>query len=94
MVCLANLAGVDHSQGGLGIPGCIGMACKADAIRIAILAGILLAISRPFFGYRWSAWLVLVGIAFYTVLVGADVDGQSDFITVAWVTIACGTPPK
>jgi flavin reductase (DIM6/NTAB) family NADH-FMN oxidoreductase RutF len=28
-----------------------------------------------------------------TVLVGADVDGQPDFIAVAWVTIACGTPP-
>jgi flavin reductase (DIM6/NTAB) family NADH-FMN oxidoreductase RutF len=28
-----------------------------------------------------------------TVLVGADVDGQPNFITVAWVTIACGTPP-
>jgi flavin reductase (DIM6/NTAB) family NADH-FMN oxidoreductase RutF len=28
-----------------------------------------------------------------TVLVGADVDGQPDFVTVAWVTIACGTPP-
>jgi flavin reductase (DIM6/NTAB) family NADH-FMN oxidoreductase RutF len=27
------------------------------------------------------------------VLVGADVDGQSDFVAVAWVTIACGTPP-
>jgi flavin reductase (DIM6/NTAB) family NADH-FMN oxidoreductase RutF len=28
-----------------------------------------------------------------TVLVGADVDGQPNFIAVAWVTIACGTPP-
>ena len=28
-----------------------------------------------------------------TVLVGADVDGQPDFVAVAWVTIACGTPP-
>jgi flavin reductase (DIM6/NTAB) family NADH-FMN oxidoreductase RutF len=28
-----------------------------------------------------------------TVLVGADVNGQPDFVTVAWVTIACGTPP-
>jgi len=27
------------------------------------------------------------------VLVGADVNGKPDFITVAWVTIACGTPP-
>jgi len=27
------------------------------------------------------------------VLVGADVDGQPDFVTVAWVTVACGTPP-
>ena len=29
-----------------------------------------------------------------TVLVGADVDGQPDFVTVAWVTIACATPPS
>jgi len=28
-----------------------------------------------------------------TVMVGADVDGKPDFITVAWITIACGTPP-
>ncbi len=28
-----------------------------------------------------------------TVLVGADVNGKSDFVTVAWITIACGTPP-
>jgi len=28
-----------------------------------------------------------------TVLVGADVNGKPDFITVAWITIACGTPP-
>jgi flavin reductase (DIM6/NTAB) family NADH-FMN oxidoreductase RutF len=28
-----------------------------------------------------------------TVLVGADADGQPDFVAVAWVTIACGTPP-
>jgi len=27
------------------------------------------------------------------VLVGADVDGKPDFTTVAWATIACGTPP-
>jgi flavin reductase (DIM6/NTAB) family NADH-FMN oxidoreductase RutF len=27
------------------------------------------------------------------VLVGADVDGKPDFTTVAWVTVACGTPP-
>lgn len=27
------------------------------------------------------------------VLVGADVDGQPDFATVAWATVACGTPP-
>jgi len=27
------------------------------------------------------------------VLVGADVDGKPDFVTVAWATIACGTPP-
>ena len=28
-----------------------------------------------------------------TVLVGVDVDGKPDFVTVAWATIACGTPP-
>ncbi len=28
--------------------------------------------SRPFLGHRWSAWFVLAGIAFYTILVGAD----------------------
>jgi flavin reductase (DIM6/NTAB) family NADH-FMN oxidoreductase RutF len=28
-----------------------------------------------------------------TVLVGANVDGKPDFATVAWATIACGTPP-
>lgn len=28
-----------------------------------------------------------------TVLVGADVDSKPDFVTVAWITIACGTPP-
>lgn len=27
------------------------------------------------------------------VLVGADVEGKPDFATVAWATIACGTPP-
>jgi len=28
-----------------------------------------------------------------TVMVGADVKGKPDFVTVAWVNIACGTPP-
>ncbi len=28
-----------------------------------------------------------------TVMVGADVGGKPDFVTVAWITIACGTPP-
>jgi flavin reductase (DIM6/NTAB) family NADH-FMN oxidoreductase RutF len=28
-----------------------------------------------------------------TVIVGADVDGKPDLATVAWATIACGTPP-
>lgn len=27
------------------------------------------------------------------VIVGADVGGKPDFVTVAWATIACGTPP-
>jgi hypothetical protein len=31
-----------------------------------------LGLSRPFLGYRWSAWFVLDGIALYTVLVGAE----------------------
>jgi len=39
---------------------------------IAILTGLLLAASRPLFGLRRSAWFVLLGIALYTVLVGAD----------------------
>jgi len=39
---------------------------------IAILTGLLLAMSRPLFGLRRSAWFVLLGIALYTVLVGAD----------------------
>ncbi|HET6445925.1 MAG TPA: DNA internalization-related competence protein ComEC/Rec2 [candidate division Zixibacteria bacterium] len=43
-----------------------------SGFNIAILAGVLLAISRPFLGPRWSAWFVLAGLAFYTVLVGAD----------------------
>lgn len=28
------------------------------------------------------------------VLVGADVDGQSDFVAVAWVNVAAATPPS
>ena len=28
-----------------------------------------------------------------TVMVGADVSGKPDFVTVAWVNIACGSPP-
>jgi len=28
-----------------------------------------------------------------TVMVGVDVEGKPDFVTVAWATIACGTPP-
>jgi len=28
-----------------------------------------------------------------TVMVGVDVSGKPDFVTVAWATIACGTPP-
>jgi competence protein ComEC len=39
---------------------------------IAILAGVLLAVSKPFLGHRRSAWFDLAGIALYTVLVGAD----------------------
>jgi competence protein ComEC len=43
-----------------------------SGFNIAILTGLLLAASRPLFGLRWSAWFVLLGIALYTVLVGAD----------------------
>ena len=43
-----------------------------SGFNIAILTGLLLAASRPLFGLRWSAWFVLLGIGFYTVLVGAD----------------------
>jgi flavin reductase (DIM6/NTAB) family NADH-FMN oxidoreductase RutF len=28
-----------------------------------------------------------------TVMVGVNVNGKPDFVTVAWITIACGTPP-
>ncbi len=28
-----------------------------------------------------------------TVMVGADVNGKPDFVTVAWANIACGSPP-
>jgi competence protein ComEC len=39
---------------------------------IAILTGLMLAMSWSLFGLRRSAWFVLLGIALYTVLVGAD----------------------
>ena len=39
---------------------------------IAILAGLLLAVSRPILGHKRSAWFVIIGITFYTILVGAD----------------------
>ena len=39
---------------------------------IAILIGILLAVSKPFFRPQWSSWFVLAGVGLYTVLVGAD----------------------
>ncbi len=43
-----------------------------SGFNIVILTGLLLAASRPLLGFRWSAWFVLLGIALYTVLVGAD----------------------
>jgi competence protein ComEC len=43
-----------------------------SGFNIAILAGVLLAVSKPFLGHRRSAWFVLAGIALYTILVGAD----------------------
>ena len=59
-----------------------------SGFNIAILAGILLAISLPFLGYRWSAWFVLVGIALYTVLVGAEAAVVRAAIMAALVIIA------
>lgn len=43
-----------------------------SGFNIAILTGLLLVMSRFLFGFRWSAWFVLLGIALYTILVGAD----------------------
>ena len=43
-----------------------------SGFNIAILAVILLRGSRPFVGFRGSAWVALGGVAIYTVLVGAD----------------------
>jgi competence protein ComEC len=43
-----------------------------SGFNIAILTGLLLAMSRPLFGLRRSAWFVLLGIALYTVLVDVD----------------------
>jgi competence protein ComEC len=42
-----------------------------SGFNIAILVGILLAVARPLFGGRRSAWFALCGVAFYTILVGA-----------------------
>ena len=39
---------------------------------IAILAAILLGVSRPIAGLKGSAWVALVGISLYAILVGAD----------------------
>ena len=39
---------------------------------ITILAVILLRVSQPFIGRRYSAWVALGGVAIYTVLVGAE----------------------
>jgi len=39
---------------------------------IAIPVGILLALLQPFLGPRRGAWFVPLGVAFYTILVGAD----------------------
>jgi len=43
-----------------------------SGFNIAILAGLLLAFGKPLLGHRRSAWFVMLGIAVYTVLVGAD----------------------
>ncbi len=43
-----------------------------SGFNIAILAAILLAISRPFAGPRWSAWVAIIGVIIYTILVGAE----------------------
>jgi len=51
----------------------------------AILTGLLLAMSRPLFGLRRSAWFALLGIALHIVLVAADAtvlrtDGFGSFV--------------
>ena len=38
---------------------------------IAILIGVFMAVSRPLLGARRSVYIALVGIAIYTLLVGA-----------------------
>ena len=38
---------------------------------IAVLVAILLGISRPFAGLRWSAWVAISGVIIYTILVSA-----------------------
>ena len=55
---------------------------------IAILAGILLAVSKPFLGNKRSAWFVLAGIILYTILVGADAAVVRAAIMAALLVIA------
>ena len=43
-----------------------------QGFNIAIMAAILLGVSRPIAGLRGSAWVALIGVALYLVLVGAD----------------------
>jgi len=43
-----------------------------SGFNIALLIGMLLALANPFFGPRRAAWVPLIGVAVYTLLVGAD----------------------
>jgi competence protein ComEC len=43
-----------------------------SGFNIALLVSLLWAAGRPFFGPQRAAWLALAGVAFYTVLVGAE----------------------
>lgn len=43
-----------------------------SGFNIALLVGMLLALAHPFLGKRRAAWVALIGVALYTLLVGAD----------------------
>ena len=56
-------------------------AIAISGFNIAILAAILLRGSRPFVGFRGSAWVALGGVAIYTVLVCRATRIGGTFIT-------------